>query len=211
MARWGLTGGIASGKSSVAARLWAQKIPVIDADQVYHGLLVPTSQGPSPLVHALLQRFPFAKGPGHTLDRRALGAHVFADPEARRVLEHIAHPAVQAAVQQQFAAFEAQGHTLIFYDVPLLFERALSAQFAGVVLVWVPQDVQLQRLMARDKLDEAAARLRLKSQWPLDAKRALSTHVIDNSKDAAHTDAQVERIVSRLRNEQAPRRAVDTI
>lgn len=199
MARWGLTGGIASGKSSVAARLTAQGIPVIDADRVYHGLLEPTSQGPSPLVHALLQQFSFAAGEGHTLDRRALGAHVFAHPKARRTLEEIAHPAVQAAVQQEFAALEGQGHTLIFYDVPLLFERALAAQFTGVVLVWVPRALQLQRLMARDKLDAATAQLRLQSQWPLDDKRALSQYVIDNSADPAHTDAQVAQMLASLR------------
>ena len=199
MARWGLTGGIASGKSSVAARLAAHGIPVIDADRVYHGLLAPTPDGPSPLVHTLLQHFPFAAGENNALDRRALGAHVFANPAARRVLESITHPAVQAAVQQQFAALEAQGHTLIFYDVPLLFERSLAPQFSGVVLVWVPRALQLERLMARDKLDAATAQLRLKSQWPLDDKRALSDYVIDNSKGFAHTDAQVAQLIATLR------------
>lgn len=205
MARWALTGGIGSGKSTVGAMFVASGLPVVDADRIYHALIEPSPGGqPSPLSQEVGHAFADVLLTDGRLDRKRLGELVFADAKARAKLEAITHPAVRAGAEAACAALEAQGVQTLLYDVPLLFERDLQRQFAGVVLVWVPRALQLQRLMARDNIGPEAASARLRAQWPLDDKRALSQHVIDNSGTQATTRVQVERVMKALQAHQRP-------
>lgn len=190
----GLTGGIASGKTTAHRMLVELGASVLDADAVYHQLLAPVQGKPSPLALAVAERFPGVLTPEGTIDRRILGARVFADHRERAALEELTHPAVGAETARQLEALIARGVRLAFYDVPLLYEARLDQGMDGVVVVWVPRDVQLARLMARDHLDRAAAEARLAAQLPLDEKRRRANWVIDSSGSFDATRAQVERL-----------------
>ena len=194
MLRIGLTGGIASGKSTVARRFAALGVPVLDADALYHRLIAPTAEGPSALARRVGAAFPGTLRPDGTLDRAALGRQVFGDDAARARLEALTHPAVAAAAEAGFVAAAAAGHPWAIYDVPLLYERALAERFDGVVVVWVPRAVQLARLAARDGLVGEAAEARLRAQLPLDDKRARARWIVDNAGTAEQAARQVADI-----------------
>ena len=187
----GITGGIASGKSTVGVMLRRLQAAVVEADALYHGLLEPQGGAPSPLGEEIAAAFPGVLTQRGTIDRAVLGAEVFAQPQKRRHLEAITHPAVAQAFAQQAENLRRTGAALIYYDVPLLFERGLEEKLQGVVVVWVPRPVQLRRLMHRDRLDGAKARQKLDAQMPLDEKRARADWIIDNSDGRENTQRQV--------------------
>ena len=201
---WGLTGGIASGKSSVAALLRQRGAGIVDADATYHRLIGPEAGAPSALAQAVGAAFPGVLLDDGQLDRRRLGQLVFADAAARSRLEALTHPAVARASRAQVVALRAAGHAQVFYDVPLLFERGLRHTVAGVLLVWIPAALQKTRLMARDGLDAAAAEARLAAQWPIDRKRAGARWIVDNSGSPDATAAQVAAIWADLAGPPAP-------
>src|SRR5690606_32417655 len=113
-----------------------------------------------------------------TLDRKELGAIVFADEDARRALERITHPRIGAATQQEIARLAAAGVDPVIYDAALIVENRLHTWMQGLIVVSVPPEVQVARLMTRDGIDEAAARARVAAQLPLADKVAVATHVI---------------------------------
>jgi dephospho-CoA kinase len=186
---YGLTGGIASGKSTVSRMLRELGAQVLDADVIAREVVEPGTPG----LAAIAERFPGVLTPEGRLDRVKLGARVFADATERAALNAIVHPRVGEAFLEKLQALAAQGVERVIYDVPLLIENGLQHGMDGVVLVWVPRQVQKARLMARDGLDEAAAEARLAAQLPLEDKRPHATWLIDNSGDLALTRAQVEK------------------
>lgn len=190
MALYGLTGGIASGKSTVSRMLRELGAHVLDADVLAREVVEPGTPG----LAAVAARFPGVLGPDGRLDRAKLGARVFGDATERAALNALIHPRVREAFLEKVQALAEQGVERIIYDVPLLIEGGLQASMDGVVLVWVPRDLQKARLMTRDGLDEAAAEARLAAQLPLDDKRPYATWIVDNSGDLASTRAQVEQV-----------------
>lgn len=191
----GLTGGIASGKSTVSAMLRALGAHVIDADEVAREVVAPGS----PALAEIAAHFgPEALLPDGTLDRKQLGARVFADADARRALERITHPRIAAATQQEMARLSAGGVDPIIYDAALIVENRLYTWMQGLIVVSVPHDVQVARLMIRDDIDEAAAEARIAAQLPLAEKVAVATEVIDNSGLHSETEAQVRALWARL-------------
>ena len=185
----GLTGGIGSGKSTVARMLAARGATVIDADLLARDVVEP---GAPALAEIAAEFGPWVlQADGH-LDRTALGALVFSDEQARLRLNAITHPRVGELMQQRVAEALASPAPLVVVDVPLLFEGGRQTMFEGVMLVWAPVAVQLQRLVERDGWSEAEARQRIAAQMPIDAKRALATWVVDNSGSPADTERQVE-------------------
>lgn len=203
MQLWGLTGGIASGKSTVSRMFRQLGAVVLDADAIYHQLLMPQNAQPSPLVAQIAGHFPHVLGPQGTLDRQALGAQVFSDPNARQRLNSIAHPAIAKAFAQQVQLLSAQGIKNVIYDVPLLFENQMQNKFVAVVLVWIDARLQEQRLMQRNQLDRQEAKRRIGTQMPLETKKALADFVIDNSGNSTQTLQQVEKLWHHMR-QQAP-------
>lgn len=174
----GLTGGIASGKSTAGRMLARAGVPVIDADVLAREAVAAGSPG----LAAVVARFGVdvldASG---ALDRKKLGAVVFGDDDARRALNAIVHPEVARLAAERFEALRASGaHAWCVYEVPLLFENGLDAAMDATILVAVDDAVQLQRVMARDGLDEAAARARVRAQMPQDEKRRRATVVVPN-------------------------------
>lgn len=187
----GLTGGIACGKSTVSKILRSLGAKVIDADAAAHAL----SQPQQPLYDAYVARFGAeiltAQG---TLDRAAIGRIIFKDPNVRAEIDALAHPLIQAAVEQQMQAVCPNAPAVVL-DVPLLFEAGWEALTDEVWVVSLPEDVQLVRLMERDPvMTEAEARARIAAQMPLSEKRARADVVIDNSGTKEDTFHMIERI-----------------
>ena len=174
----GVTGGIATGKSTVDRMLEAHGATVIDADELAREVV---SRG-EPALEEVAARFgPDVMQPDGSLDRELLGRIVFADPQARRDLDRITHPRIAELTRDRIAAALAGPAPLVAVDIPLLFENAREAMFEGVLLVYAPRDVQIRRLRERNGLDEAAALQRIAAQLPIDEKRDRATWVIDNA------------------------------
>lgn len=188
MRHFGLTGGIASGKSTVAAFLRQLGCPVIDADALAREVVEP---GEPALAEIAAEFGPAVLQRDGRLDRKALGAVVFADPQRRRRLEEITHPRIAQRRLQLLQALESEGAPVVCSDVPLLYERGLAAAFEQVWVVWVDLETELVRLMGRDGIDRAQAEQRLAAQLPLDEKRRRADVVIDNTGSREDTERQV--------------------
>ena len=186
----GLTGGIASGKSTVSAMFRELGAHVIDADQVARDVVEPGTPG----LEEVARRFPAVVDASGRLDRPELGRRVFADPTERRALEAIVHPRIREEVARRLEALARSGESVALYDAALLIENGLQKGMDGVIVVWAPESLQRSRLAARDALDEAAVTARLQAQLPLADKRAHATWVVDNGGSLDETRAQVRRI-----------------
>lgn len=192
----GLTGGIATGKSTVARLLAARGAAIVDADTIAREIVEP---GQAPLAR-IAERFGGAviREDG-TLDRKRLGAIVFADPAERRALEAITHPAIRALMRERIAALEAERpDRLVVADIPLLYESELQHLYEGVMVAYVPRELQRARLIARDGLVPEEADKRIAAQMDIELKRQMADYVIDNSGTLADTEAQLELFWQRL-------------
>ena len=186
----GLTGGIASGKSTVSSVLRSLGAAVIDADELAREVVAPGTPG----LREVGARFPGVVGPDGKLDRARLAERVFADDAERAALNALLHPRIQAAFAEQTAKLGARGVRVVIYDAALLIENGLHQQLDGVILVTAPADVQQARLIARNGLSPEQARARIASQLPLLEKARHATWTVDNSGDLDQTRAQVETI-----------------
>lgn len=189
----GLTGGIASGKSTVSAVL-ARHAAIVDLDALVHDLQAPGSR----VVRSLAAAFPECVADG-VLDRRALGAAVFGDVRKRQQLNRIMRRPITGALVTALARHFVLGTRLVVLDAPLLFEAGLHKLCALVVVVDAPVVVQIDRLRRRDGLDADAARRRLDAQMPLADKVARADVVFDNSGDLASLRRQCEDALPHLK------------
>lgn len=186
----GLTGGIATGKSTVARMLADRGAIVVDADAIAREVVEPGE----PALDEIVAEFgPSILTPSGTLDRAALGAVVFADTARRRRLEEITHPRIRQRMAERVAAAVASAPPLVVVDIPLLLERGGSELTQDVLLVYADRKTQLRRLIARDHLSVEDAERRLAAQMPIEEKRRLATWVIDNRGSLEETEAQVDR------------------
>ncbi len=192
----GLTGGIATGKSTFAAALRALGVQVIDADDLSRRAV---ARGSTALAEIERAFGPGVVGPDGELDRKGMAARVFADPAARARLEGIVHPAVREAMRAEAERLAAAGHDLVVYDVPLLFEVGLDRKVDCVVVVHASPDVQVRRLAVRDGLSDDQARARLAAQMPIDEKAARADVVIENHGDVESLRAKAARLLRDLR------------
>lgn len=179
---FGLTGGLASGKSSVAARWKSRGLAIIDADETARDVVAPGTSGLTEIVAAFGPEFLLANG---ALDRKKLAAVVFADRGARKKLELITHPRIAAAMLARAGELEAADEPLGCYEAALLVEGGFAELCRPLVVVAADERTQIARAMTRDKLSEAEVRARLSAQLPLSAKVAAADHVIDNDGDLA--------------------------
>ncbi|PPF21239.1 dephospho-CoA kinase [Rathayibacter sp. AY1E3] len=191
-----LTGGIASGKSTVARRLAEHGAVVVDADVLAREVVEPGE----PALAAIAERFgPSVIRADGALDRPALGAIVFSDAAARADLNAITHPAVTLRSQRLFAeAAEADPDAVVVYDVPLLAEGRGAGEFDEVVVVHAPQHLRIERLVARRGLTEEEARARVSSQASDEERLALADVVIDSSGTLEDTLARTDALWERL-------------
>ena len=198
LVRVGLTGGIATGKSYVTARLHAAGLPTIDADQLARDAVAPGSPGLAAVVERFGSDVLTTDG---TLDRPRLGRQVFADTAARADLEAIIHPEVRRRIDAWQDALVRDGYRgPVFADIPLLFETQRTADFDIIVVVACDPGVQRARVMERDGLSAEAADQRIAAQWPIGDKVRRANHVIWTNGTFAETDAQIDRLVRQLRD-----------
>ena len=192
----GLTGGIASGKSVVAARLAEHGAVVVDADQIAREVVEPGT----PALARIAEEFgPEVIAPDGRLDRAALGAVIFADEAKRRILNSITHPAVLELSQQRFAeAAAADPGAIVVYDVPLLSEARGKAEFDVVVVVSAPEEVRIERMVSLRGMTHAEAESRIRSQVPEADRRALADILIESGGSLDETLAQADAVWDQL-------------
>jgi dephospho-CoA kinase len=190
-----LTGGIATGKSYVATRLREAGVPIVDADMLARDVVAPGS----PALAAIRKRFgPDAVRRDGTMDRIRVGQIVFKDKRARLDLEAIIHPAVIKAIQDFFNALPKRTPFAVA-DIPLVFETGREKEFDAIVVVSCPREMQLQRLMERNKLSKEDAEKRLAAQLPIDQKVKKATYVIKNDGTFEETNRQVDELIATLK------------
>jgi len=196
MLRVGLTGGIATGKSTVCDWLAEHGFRVIDADRVAHGLIRKGQSCFDPVVAAFGARILDADG---EIDRKSLGEVVFNDPARLQELNALVHPEVIRSILAQLDRLE-QSHPLsrAVVDASLMIESGFHTQFKHLIVVSCGVDQQVERLMERNRLSRAQALQRIGLQWPLQAKLPLATVVIDNSGTLEQTRHQVDRLLEKL-------------
>ncbi|MNO38783.1 Dephospho-CoA kinase [compost metagenome] len=192
----GLTGGIASGKSTVSAMFVDKGARLVDADVIAREVMLPGS----PVLAAAVQQFgEDILLPDGTLNRVRLGEIVFNAPEARQKLNDLTHPAIRREIKNRMYALEQEDpRRLILVDIPLLYESELDNLFQEITVVYVPRELQLVRLMERNRLTPEQAEGRLQAQMDIELKRSRANYVIDNSRDLAHTKQQVDVLWDRL-------------
>jgi dephospho-CoA kinase len=189
----GLTGGIASGKTSVATMLASRGAAVVDADQLARQVVEPGQ----PALAELVARFGAAiLTPDGRLDRKRLGAIAFADPVARADLGRITHPRIAAASAAAIATWADAGANLVFYEAALLVENRAHTNLSGLIVVSTPPELQQARLVGRDGMSADDASARIAAQAPLADKLAAATWVIENTGDLAALEREVDRVVA---------------
>ena len=198
----GLTGGIGSGKSTVGALLRELGATLIDADLIVHQLQAAGQPMLEELTAAFGSEILDANG---ALDRKTLGNIVFADEDARIRLGLIVHPQVGLEMLRQVRAAREARAPMAVADIPLLFEgrregrdTAGALGVEGVILAWVPVEVQIERTVARDSCTREQALARIRAQVPIDEKRELADHLIDNSGTREETERQVRELYAKL-------------
>ena len=187
----GITGGIASGKSTVTNFLRQQGFQVVDADAVVHQLQKPGGRLFQALVQHFGQEIILENG---ELNRPLLASLIFSNPEEREWSKQTQGEIIReelAALRDQLA----QTETVFFMDIPLLFEQDYSAWFDETWLVYVDRDVQVERFMKRDHLSKEVAEPRLAAQWSLEEKKKLASHILDNNGSRDQLVAQVVKLL----------------
>lgn len=192
----GLTGGIATGKSTVSSMIKKQGIPVIDADIVAREVVEPGKKS----YHEIVDHFGLSiLQTDGTINRETLGKIVFEKEVERNILNNIVHPAVREEMRLQAETFKQEGHKLIVMDIPLLVESKLFHMVDYVVVVYVPESVQLQRLRERNEYTEKEAKQRMNAQVAIEKKRDYAEYIIDNSRTLEETEQQVQDLINKLK------------
>lgn len=198
---YGLTGGIASGKSTVCRMFEELGAAHIDFDQLAREVVAPGKPAWKRIREYFGEEVFF---PDKTLDRKKLGKIVFSDEEKRRALEEFTHEAIFGAFACQVETLlEEDARRIILAGIPLLFEIGISGIFIQTILVYIPEEEQLLRLMKREGLQEEEARKMIASQMPIDQKPGLSDYVILNDGDLDATRKQVEKLYQKLKQNQS--------
>ena len=191
----GLTGGIASGKSTVAKILERLGAAIVNADVLAREVVEPDQEAWKDIV----DRFgPDVLQSDQTLDRQKLRTVIFNDPDARKKLEAIIHPRVRALAEQRIREHGTAGFAIVVYEVPLLFEAKIHEWLRPVILVACDADTQRHRLEQRDQIDSAAAQKIIDAQMSLEEKRRLADYVIENNGSLSDLERQVREVLAKI-------------
>ena len=194
---FGLTGGVASGKTTVARLFKVLGARILDADHIGHELL----RAPQPAYHEIVQRFGFEildrQG---EIDRKRLGALVFVDPGKLQALNALLHPRILERIDRLAEGFRLQDpHVLVLVDAALIYEANLARWFSKIIVTWCRPEQQLERLIAKTGLSREEAQRRIAVQIPAEEKRRRADYVIDCSGDMESTQAQVAAVYGELK------------
>ena len=190
---YGLTGGIGSGKSTVARLLEAYGVPVVSADELSRMVVTPGSEGLRAVVAAFGEE---VLGDDGALDRGKLAAVVFADPSQRVRLEKILHPRIRERFEEVLDALEKVGQHVVVYEVPLLFENNLQEMMKAVIVVSAREDLRVARVGARSNLNPDEVRARIAAQMDDRTRESLADYVITNNGDEMALRREVERMLT---------------
>ena len=194
----GLTGGIATGKSTVASLLSELGARIIDADELAREVVKPGREAWQDIVEAFGTEI---LREDKTIDREKLRKIVFRDPMARKRLESITHPRIRTLAQQRIQKLAAEGARIVIYEAPLLFENQVHLWLRPVILVACDLATQKHRLRERDRLDEEEIQQHLKAQMSLEEKRKLADFIIENSGDLEELRRQVQEVWEKIREQ----------
>ncbi|WP_085991719.1 dephospho-CoA kinase [Oceanobacillus senegalensis] len=189
----GLTGSIASGKSTVSLMFDDFNIPVIDADKIAREVVEPGEEAYEKVIETFGNQI---LREDKILDRKKLGAIVFADEEKLATLNGIVHPAIRKKMIDKRDALVKNGATCVVMDIPLLFESKLTSMVDKTIVVYVDEEVQLKRLMERDEFSKSEAEQRIQSQIPVKEKAKLADAVINNNGTKVNSYEQLEKLLS---------------
>lgn len=192
---FGLTGGIATGKSTVAHMFTSFEIPIIDADILAREVVEPGEEAYEKIVET------FGKDilkNDQTLNRKKLGKIIFSDEKKRKQLNQITHPIIRKEMQRQKDVYIQQGEKCVILDIPLLFENNLTKEVDYTVVVYTTKETQLKRLMKRDCLTEEEAKQRINAQMSIEKKRKRADYLIDNNGTKKETFEQVKDLLSQF-------------
>ena len=189
MLKVGLTGGIGSGKSTVARALQTKGVQLVYADQIAREVVNPGE----PALQAIADKFgPLILGPDGSLNRSELKQRIFSDPEAKKTLESILHPRIRARILERVE--QATNTPYVLADIPLLVENNYPSFFDRVVVVDCTEEQQIARVLARDELDEATIKRIIQSQASRKTRLAAATDIIDNSGDLDSLNSQIQKL-----------------
>ncbi|EAD7211421.1 dephospho-CoA kinase [Listeria monocytogenes] len=191
----GLTGSVATGKSTVSNMIQQVGIPLVDADIAARKVVEPGTEGLKEIVAYFGEEILLADG---TLNRAKLGEIIFKDKEKREKLNEITHPRVKDYMLEARERFFRAGEELVFFDIPLLFESHLESLVDQIVVVWTTPETELKRLMERNNLTKEDALRRIESQMGIDEKARKADFVIDNNESLEKTQKQVYTFIERF-------------
>lgn len=192
---FGLTGGIASGKSAVARHIRARGIPVIDADQLARDAVAPGTPGLAAVVKEFGASVLAADG---SLDRKRLAELAFADDQRRKALNAIVHPIVTTLTFKRAAELRDEGAAIACYEAALIVENGVADAFRPLVVVAAPEEVQIARARARDAATEADVRARIRAQMPLAEKVKVADFVIENAGSLAELERRADEVLEAI-------------
>ncbi|MFN2436820.1 MAG: dephospho-CoA kinase, partial [Desulfotignum sp.] len=196
-----VTGSFACGKSTISGMLQDLGAPLIDLDQIAREVVMPGTPGYDRIISEFGAKM---VDPDGALDRKALSGIVFADEKKRRLLEQITHPLIFDRFVEKLAGLSAaRPDSILQAAVPLLIEMNMQHLFDRVIVVYLPEDIQLKRLAARDNISKETAAAIIESQLSADKKKTYAHYVIDNSQDRSHTRAQVNQVWQQLQQDMA--------
>ena len=194
----GLTGGISSGKSTVSSYLKQLKIPVIDADEVARKVVEPNSQGAIEIRKAFGSDVFEEDG---SLNRQRLGALIFSNAENRQKLDDLLQPLIKIMILDEIEEHRQKGENMIVLDLPLLFEKQYEELCEEIIVVYIPKELQLERLMKRNQYTKQEALSRIDSQLSIEEKRKRATVLLDNQGTIQQLYQQVEQWLVETKND----------
>lgn len=192
----GITGSIASGKSTVTRYLREQGYQIIDSDDIVHKLYEEDN-----VIKKIVSSFSSEILENGKVDRKKLGQIIFNNKDKRLILNSIIHPFVIKKIKEKTSSYKGKHDNLIFVDIPLLYEENLEHLVDKVIVIYLNQTKQIKRLMVRDSIDEEYAIKKIKASMNLEVKKAKADYVIDNSFDLSNTYKETDEVLRRIRNE----------
>ncbi|MCK9470944.1 MAG: dephospho-CoA kinase [Bacilli bacterium] len=192
----GITGSIASGKSTVTRYLREQGYQIIDSDEIVHKLYEEDN-----VIKKIASSFSSEILENGKVDRKKLGQIIFNNKDKRLILNSIIHPLVIKKIKEKTSSYKGKLENIIFVDIPLLYEENLEHLVDKVIVIYLNQTKQIKRLMARDSIDEEYAIKKIKASMNLEVKKAKADYVIDNSFDLSNTYKETDEVLRRIKNE----------
>ena len=194
----GLSGGIATGKSTADKFFEEKNIPIVDCDEIAHNIMNVNKPAWKDIKEVFGEKY---LNEDQTINRKKLGKLVFNDPTKMKILNEITHPRIFQEMESQIAQYKSEGYSLIIVDAPVLFESHSEKYYDKTLVISLPQDLQIKRLMARNNLTKEEALSRINSQMSLKEKEARATYVIENTGSVEDLYKKLNELLTKIKYE----------